>query len=128
MCNLCSLPWPGQTGPVQSNPQPHGSRPLSDSPGCVPNVCAGLLSHVVAYLFKTAMSPNKSNSCSFRDVSIMTSVFCLHLHHQRGERETQKAIQRTAVAWCGFCVGAAALEARNSGASDETVSGRNKRS
>lgn len=91
------------------------------------NVCTGLLSHVVAYLFKTALSPNKSNSCSFRDVSIMTSVFCLHLHYQRGERETEGRRQRTAAAWCGFCVGAAALEALNSGASDETVSGWNKR-
>lgn len=32
------------------------------------------------------MSPNKSNSCSHREsnISIMTSVFCLHLHNQRG--------------------------------------------
>lgn len=90
-------------------------------------VCAGSLSHVVAYLFKTAMSPNKSNSCSFRDISIMTSVFCLHLHNQRGEKETEGGRQRMAAACCGFCVGAAALEAANSGASDETISGRNKR-
>lgn len=73
------------------------------------------------------MSPNKSNSCSFRDISIMTSVFCLHLHNQRGEKETEGGRQRMAAACCGFCVGAAALEAANSGASDETISGRNKR-
>lgn len=127
MYNLCSLLRPGQIGLVQSKLQPQGSWPLWDSPGCVPKVCAGLLSHVVASLFKTAMNPNKSNSCSFRDISIMTSVFCLHPHNQRGERETDRGRQRMAVACCGFCVGATALEAANSGASDETVSGWNKR-
>lgn len=84
ICNLCRVTRPGQTGLVKSKLQPHGSWPLSDSPRHVPKVGVGLLSHVVAYLFKTAMSPNKSNSCSFRDsnISIMTSVFCLH--NQRG--------------------------------------------
>lgn len=87
-------------------------------------VCCHMLSPIFS---KQPWAPNKSNSCSFRDVSIMTSVFCLHLHNQRGERETEGGRQRAAVAWRGFCVGAAALEALNSGASDETVSGRNKR-
>lgn len=62
----------------------------------------------------------------------MTSVFCLHLHNRSegggqttihrgggGEEETQDGC------W-SFCVGAAALEPANSGASDETVSGWNK--
>ena len=42
------------------------------------------------------MSSNKSNCCSFRDrdISIMTSVFCLHLHNQRGEEETERERDR----------------------------------
>lgn len=113
MCNLCSPLVPEHAGSVHFKLQPYGSWPLSDSPSYVTKVCAALLSHVVAYLFKRAMSPNKSNSCSFGDtnISIMTSVFCLHLHNQRGEKETERGRQRMAVACCGFCVGAAALEA-----------------
>lgn len=108
MCNLCSLLVPEHAGSVHFKLQPHGSWPLSDSPSYVTKVCADLLSHVVAYLFKRAMSPNKSNSCSFGDtnISIMTSVFCLHLHNQRGEKETERETEDgCCLLWllCGCC-------------------------
>jgi len=115
---------------VRSKLQPRRSWPLSDSPGCSPKSLRRFAVTCCRLSFQNSHEPpNKSNSCSFRDrdISIMTSVFCLHLHNQRGERETERGGQRMAVACCGFCVGAAALEAAYTGASDETVSGRNKR-
>lgn len=90
-------------------PSPDQSWPLSHSLGLVSKVGTSLLSHVVVYLFKTAMSPNKSNSCSFRgrNISIMTSVFCLHLHNQREERERweRETEDGCCLLWllCGCC-------------------------
>lgn len=59
------------------------------------------------FLFKADMSPNKSNSCCLRDgnISIMTPVFCLHLHNQRGVKRHRGGTQGKSLQQllCGCC-------------------------